>query len=173
MLQRPAATLALQLWVPSPTVTVPVGVPVPGAFAATLNVKLTAWPTVDGSGVSAVIVVVVAVWFTVWAVPADVLVAKSASPAYVAVRVLAPAVVGVSVQVPVATVPVHVAAPSLTVTSPLGTPPEEVTVKLTAIPWPTTEGSGLWPVIVVVVPAELTVGVTPAEVLPVKLASPP
>ena len=42
MLQLPAATLALQLCVPSLTVTLPVGVPVPGAFGTTVNVKLTA-----------------------------------------------------------------------------------------------------------------------------------
>ena len=41
MLQLPAATLALQLCVPSPTVTLPVGVPLPGAFATTVKVKLT------------------------------------------------------------------------------------------------------------------------------------
>ena len=59
-------------------------------------------------------------------------------------------------QVPAATVPVHVAEPSLTVTFPVGVPPLEVTVKVTAIPWPTTEGFGVWPVIVVVVLAALT-----------------
>jgi len=51
MLQLATATLALQLCVPSLTVTVPVGVPLPGAVAATVNVKLTAWPTADGLGV--------------------------------------------------------------------------------------------------------------------------
>ena len=65
MLQLPAATLALQLCVPSLTVTVPVGVPLPGALATTLNVKLTAWPTAEGFGVCPVIVVVVAATFTV------------------------------------------------------------------------------------------------------------
>jgi len=42
ILQLPAATLALQLCVPSLTVTVPVGVPLPGAFATAVNEKLTA-----------------------------------------------------------------------------------------------------------------------------------
>ncbi len=51
MLQPPAATLAPQLCVPSLTVTLPVGVPLPGALAATVNAKLTAWPTADGFGV--------------------------------------------------------------------------------------------------------------------------
>jgi hypothetical protein len=75
------------------------------------------------------------------------------------VSVLAPAVVGVSVQVPAATVPVHVTVPSLTVTFPVGVPPVDVTVKVIAIPWPTTDGLGVWPVIVVVVAAAFTVTV--------------
>jgi hypothetical protein len=69
----------LQLWIPSLTVTVPVGVPLPGALAVTVNVKVTAWPTADGSGVWPVIVVVVAAGFTVWGTPADALPAKFAS----------------------------------------------------------------------------------------------
>ena len=81
MLQLPTATLALQLCVPSVTVTVPVGVPLPGALAATVKKKVTAWPTVDGSGVSLVMAVVVADAFTVCGTPLDVLPAKLASPA--------------------------------------------------------------------------------------------
>src|SRR2546425_10434065 len=50
MLQFSAATVALQLCVPSLTVTVPVGVPLPGAVAATVNVKLAGWPTAEGFG---------------------------------------------------------------------------------------------------------------------------
>jgi len=42
MVQPPTATLALQVWVPSLTVTVPAGVPLPGAFGVTLKLKLTA-----------------------------------------------------------------------------------------------------------------------------------
>jgi len=122
--------------------------------------------------VSAVIVVVVAAGFTAWVAPADVLPAKFALPAYVAVRVFAPAVVGASVQPPTATVPEQLTVPSLTVTLPVGTPPLEVTVKLTAIPWPTTEGSGVSAVMVVVVAAAPTVCVTPADVLAAKFASP-
>jgi len=80
MLQLPTATLAPQLWVPSLTVTVPVGVPPPGMFAVTVKVKLTAWPTVDGFGVCPVMVVVVAAAFTVWAVPVEALPAKLALP---------------------------------------------------------------------------------------------
>ena len=80
ILQLPVATLALQLSPALLTVTVPVGVPVPGAFATTVNVKLTAWPTADGLGVLPVIVVVVLAAFTVWLTPADVLAAKLPSP---------------------------------------------------------------------------------------------
>jgi hypothetical protein len=80
MLQLPTATLALQLWVPSLTVTVPVGVPLPGAVATTVNVKLTAWPVAEGFGVWPLIAVVVPAAFTVWAAPAEVLPAKFASP---------------------------------------------------------------------------------------------
>src|SRR2546422_11465320 len=71
MLQLPAATVALQLWVPSLIVTLPVGVPLPGAFAVTVNVKFTAWPTADGFGACAVIALVVPAAFTVWGAPAD------------------------------------------------------------------------------------------------------
>src|SRR5438128_6707851 len=100
MLQLPVATLALQLWVPSLTVTLPVGVPPPGAFGATVNAKLTACPTANGSGVWLVIVVVVPAGFTVWGVPGDVvLAAMFVLPALVAVGVLAPAVVGSRVDV--------------------------------------------------------------------------
>jgi len=81
IVQLPAETVPLQLCVPSLTVTVPVGVPLPGAFATTVYVKLTAWPTTEGFGVFAVIVVVVLAIFTVCMAPTDVLPAKFASPA--------------------------------------------------------------------------------------------
>src|SRR2546425_9028079 len=168
MLQLPTATLALQFWVPSLTVTVPVGVPLPGAVAATVNVKLTACPTAEGFGVCPVIVVVLAAAFTVWATPVDVLPIKLALPGEVAINVFAPAVVGVRVQLPAATVPTQFTVPSLTVTFPVGVPPVAVTVKVTVTPWPTTEGSGVWPLIVVAVPAALSVIVPEvADVSPV------
>ena len=80
MLQLPAATLAVQLCVPSVTVTLPLGVPLPGAFVTTVYVKLTAWPSPDGSGPWEVIVVVVPAGLTVCPTPGDVLPAKSPSP---------------------------------------------------------------------------------------------
>src|SRR2546428_11728079 len=81
MLQLPPATLVLQFWVPSVTVTVPVGVPLPGAVAATVNVKLTGWPSVDGFGVCPVMAVVVAAAFTVWLLPAGAPGGKVGAPA--------------------------------------------------------------------------------------------
>ncbi|PYO75055.1 MAG: hypothetical protein DMD67_12525 [Gemmatimonadetes bacterium] len=66
----------------------------------------------------------------------------------------------------------HVAVPSLTVTFPVGVPPLELTVNVTAIPWPTTEGFGVCPVIAVVVLAAPTDWLTGAEVLAAKLPSP-
>ncbi|GAO05929.1 hypothetical protein TPA0598_01_02990 [Streptomyces lydicamycinicus] len=59
-------------------VTVPVGVPAPGATGATIAVKVTVSPKTDGSGAE-VTVVVVADGMTVWvSVPTEP--AKSASP---------------------------------------------------------------------------------------------
>src|SRR2546427_661042 len=98
-----------------------------------------------------------------------------ASPAYVAVSVLAPALVGVSAQLPAATVPIYPSAPSVAVPVPLGVPPpgafaETVNVKVTA--WPTVDGLGVLPVMVVVVPAEFTAWAAPADALPAKFPSP-
>ena len=97
------------------------------------------------------IVVVVFAVFTVCAAPADTQPLKSASPAYVAVSVLAPALVKVIVHFPAATVPVQLSVPSLTVTFPVGCHRRGVTEYSTVTDWPTTDGSGVSPVIVVVV----------------------
>src|SRR2546426_8617271 len=86
--------------------------------------------------------------------------------------VLAPAVVGVNVQVPAATVPTQFTVPSLTVTLPVGVPPVAVTVNVTAIPCPTAEGFGVWPVMAVVVLAAVTACAPPADGLPAELAAP-
>jgi hypothetical protein len=88
------------------------------------------------------------------------------------VSVSAPAVVEVSVQLPVATLALQVAVPSVTVTLPVGVPPVDVTVKLTVNPAPATEGSGESLMIVVVVGAAFTVWGVPADVLLAKLGSP-
>src|SRR3954464_13679508 len=74
----PTATVP-RTTLPSLNVTVPVGVPPPGATAATLAVKVTAWPVAAGltddsraAGVPA--------GFTVTAVAAEVLAAKPLTP---------------------------------------------------------------------------------------------
>jgi len=61
--------------------------------------------------------------------------------------------------------------PSLTLTFPVGVPPVELTVNVTAIGCPTAEGFGVSPVTVVVVAAAPPWG-HPADVLPAKLPSP-
>src|SRR5215813_13619485 len=150
MLQAPVATVPVQLSTPSLTVTLPVGVPAPGAAGATVKLTVTACPTSEGSGLSEVIAVVVSALSTVCAAAAEVLPLKLASPAYVAVRLLALAAVKVSVHWPAATVPVHETAPSLTVTLPVGVPAPgalTATAYCTVTAWPTTEGSGLSEVI--------------------------
>lgn len=92
----PTATVFVQLTVPSLTVTLPTGVPAPGAVTATVYLTVTDVLTGDGSGVSEVMVVVVLAGFTVCGSPADVLELKLLLPAYVATSVLLPAVVNVS-----------------------------------------------------------------------------
>jgi len=67
-----------------------------------------------------------------------------------------------------------VAAPSLNVTVPVGTPAPEVTVELSVTVWPTVEGLGVELRLVEVAAAAgaFTTWVTIAEVLAAKLASP-
>jgi hypothetical protein len=60
-------------------VTVPVGVPAPGATVATVAVKATAWPDDDGF-TEDVTVVVVDAWFTTWLSVEEVLVLKFVLP---------------------------------------------------------------------------------------------
>ena len=62
--QVPEATVPVQLLVPSLIVTLPVGVPVPGAFTLTLKLMVYAWPVTDGSGESLVMAVVVSAFAT-------------------------------------------------------------------------------------------------------------
>ena len=123
------------------------------------------------------IVVVVAAAFTVCDALAEVLVAKLVSPVYTADRVSDPLAGNVIEHVPSTTVAVQVSPkPSLIVTLPAGVPlpgATAATVKLIVTAWPTTDGSGLSLVIVVVVEAWLTVCANAEEVLPVKFASVP
>src|SRR5260370_39672355 len=53
-------------------VTVPVGMPVPGALAATVAVKVTAWPLLEGLGAEVTVLGVPAV-LTVWETAAEAL----------------------------------------------------------------------------------------------------
>lgn len=55
-------------------------------------------------------------------------------------RVLSPAVVGVSVQELGAIMPARRAVPSLTVTVPVGVPAVEVTTAVNVTGWPETDG---------------------------------
>jgi hypothetical protein len=63
--QLPVTTAEQEPPVPSVTVTVPVGVPLPGEFTVTDQLTAYACPTTDGSGVSLVMVVVVFALLTV------------------------------------------------------------------------------------------------------------
>ena len=75
-------------------------------------------------------------------------------------------------QVPVATVPVQTSTPSVTLTFPVGVP-APATVKFTVTACPALDGSGLSEVIEVDVFVLLTVCEFAAEVLALKLESPP
>ena len=75
-------------------------------------------------------------------------------------------------QLPAATLAAQLCVPSVTVTLPVGVPPEEFTENVTENPTPATEGSGVSLVIVVAVLAAFTVWLTPGDVLPAKSPSP-
>lgn len=74
---------------PSRKVTVPVGVPAPGATPPTFAVSITVCPRIDGLG-DADTVVVVPAWLTTCVSANDVLGAKFTSPAYTAVMLWVP-----------------------------------------------------------------------------------
>ena len=63
-LQVVVGSIAVHVATPSVTVTVPVGVPMPGGLTAIVKVTTTVCPTVDVTGFRAVIVVVVFAAFT-------------------------------------------------------------------------------------------------------------
>ena len=94
----PASVVPVHELEPSVTVTLPLGAPPPGTLPVTLYFTVTAWPTTDGSGSSAVIAVVVMIPLTVCGSPADVLVSKVEFPKYVAVSVPVPGVARVIAQ---------------------------------------------------------------------------
>src|SRR5205809_7668188 len=70
---------------PSLNVTVPVGTPVAGATALTVELKVTVWPTVEGFGEEVRLVLEFAA-FTVWVRTGDVLAANVALALNAAVR---------------------------------------------------------------------------------------
>jgi hypothetical protein len=130
--------------VPSINVTMPVGavgVDEPGATTVTVAVSATVWPTLEGLG-DAASVVVVAAWFTVWFNTLEVPEAKMLSPEYEAVMLWLPTTSAALLSVPMPllrdalpnTIP-----PSLNVTVPVGTLGLDavgvtVAVKLTCCP---------------------------------------
>lgn len=131
---------------PSLKVTVPPGVPPPGADADTVAVKVTDCPTTDGF-VDDVTDVVVAAAFTTCDTAAEDDPAYGAEPAYAAVIDLVPADAGATVHVAVPALsvwepPAHVRAdpPSRKVTDPVGVPETALTVAVYVTGCPTTDG---------------------------------
>jgi hypothetical protein len=104
-------------------VTVPVGVPAPGATAFTVNFTVTACPGTDGFGKVEVITVDEFATLTVW-LAAPTLPLKLVSPPYVAVTVRVPALADASEHdpAPPESTMAQLFVPSETATDPLGIP---------------------------------------------------
>src|SRR5207245_133293 len=161
---------------PSRNVTVPVGTPAPDV---TVELSVTACPTVEGFGVEVRLVDVAAAagaWITGSTVGRRVAAngglplqaghgAVSGWVATVSVDVTSEAVPLTSVTVP------STVAPSLNVTVPVGTPAADVTVELSVTAWPLVEGLGL-EVRLVEVAAGFTIWVTVGDVLAAIVALP-
>src|SRR5262245_39031226 len=135
----PTATVP-RITFPSLKVTVPVGVPRPGATAATVAVKVTAWPVTagltDDRRVS-----VVAAGLTVTLAAAEVLLAKPVTPKKVAVSEWVPTnsdVVRVALPVVSSGAEPSSVLPSLKKTVPIGVPAGEVTVAVSVSSCPRT-----------------------------------
>lgn len=116
--------LAWQLVPPSLLmVTVPLGVPAPGLTIDNAKTTLTDSPTLDGSGRSEVIEIVVFALLTVCAALPEVPGLKFSSPEYTAVRFLTPAVTKARLQeVEGKTAEHELPCPSLIRTEPVGVP---------------------------------------------------
>ena len=150
-LPLPPASVMEQLLSAPKMATVPVGV---AHVPLTVTLTATAWPGMDGSGVSAVMVVeelfvtLVTVWFTLLE-----LVTWDPSPLYTAVRVLAPIELKTTLQVPLPpeSVMVQFVSAPLMATVPVGVEPDPPTVTPTATASPGVDGSGVSAVMVVVV----------------------
>jgi hypothetical protein len=108
----------VQLLAPLDSVTTPVGVPVPGAVTASTKLKLVDWLTRLRGGPLTLIVVAAA--FTWWVSLSLLVLAANASVdgRYSAVKVLLPALVLVSSQLP----PLFGATPGASVSVQLGDP---------------------------------------------------
>ena len=154
---------------PSLNVTLPVGVPAPGATDATVAVNVTDCPKLDGFRLDVSVVAVFAL-FTNWISAGLVLVVCVASPPYTAVIECVPTasadVANVAVaEVPLAAVNVpvpRVVAPSLNVTVPVGVvepPVVSVTVAVKVTDCPKTDGLTLDVTVVVVAHASAFVPV--------------
>src|SRR5512142_1347283 len=147
----PTATVP-RITAPSLKVTVPVGVPDPGATAAAVAVKVTAWPVAAGLSDDPRATVVVA-GLTVSATAAEVLLAKPLLPAKEAVSAWLPTPSDtLRVAWPAAStaaVPTTV-VPSRKVTLPTGTPAFELTVAVSSSVCPKTAVGADVPSVVVV-----------------------
>src|SRR5437016_2649901 len=128
----------------SKKLTVPVGVPAPGATSATVAVKVTVPAAAERfDDVSAV---VVAAWLTTGLAAVDVLARSFASPPYTAVIewLATDKLLVVKVAMPPLSVPVpRIVEPSLNVTVPAGVPKPgdgAVTVAVKVTDWPSTDG---------------------------------
>jgi hypothetical protein len=107
--------------------------------------------------------------------PAEALPLKLLSPIKVAVSVSVPDVENEIKQPPIKKTVHESPAPSLTLTLPLGTPLPggmAALAKFTVTGWPTTDGLGVFVMMVVVVLALFTICITPTETLRPKLLSP-
>jgi hypothetical protein len=131
--------------------TLPVGVPVPGAFTATVTVIVTNWPNVDGFGDDMIIVVVPASLTVCIKLPLLVWYTLPAAGVYVAVIVCGPMAsveVVLLVAVPAAlrvTAPPNGVPSIANCTVPAGVPSPRpdcwgATVAVKYTPWPNTDG---------------------------------
>ena len=121
------ATLAAKVVAPSVKLTVPVGVPAPGAVAATVAVNVTTCPNTEALGDELTVVVLLSLFTTCGeaeSVPEPLW--KLPSPPYAAVIVWLPTasdeIVNVACPEDMATVDANVTVPSVKVTVPVGVP---------------------------------------------------
>ena len=143
-------TLAARVVAPSVKVTVPLGVPAPGATAATVAVKVTAWPNTDGLGDELTVLLLEALFTTCGVTESfPVELPKLLSPLYAAVMVcvatLKAEVVKVAWPEVMVTLAASVVAPSVKVTVPVGVPVAGATAATMAVnvtACPNTEGLG-------------------------------